>query len=216
MLRPDRHQDVMDREMLDVWQRAMPLPSEVRLYGGTALSLYLGHRESNDFDFIHVTGGLTPEFVQAHLAPFNEGRISGGPGLVDVTIETSGRPIRVNLAECGVSFVPYPVHKAVRAPNGVPVAHIEDLIAAKLRALLYRDAPRDFQDLAECIRQVPDSVHGAVEILQQQNDDTYRLVKAMAAPGTRVCESCPGDDIKLVCDFATAIVHRHADQLEFP
>ena len=45
------HDEFMDVDMRALWRRMGPLPGQLRLYGGTALALYLNHRESVDFDF---------------------------------------------------------------------------------------------------------------------------------------------------------------------
>ena len=192
--------------MLSLWAKAGPLPSDVRLYGGTALALYLGHRQSFDFDFVHVSGGITPEFVLREMEPFNRGDVRGGPGMVDVLWEGPHRNLKINYGECGPAFVPYPAREPLSAPNGVLVAHIEDVIAGKLRALANRDAARDYEDIARCVEMVPDAVNAAIDILDGQHDNIYRLAKAMSAPGPNATSQCSAGDLDKVAAFAVHMV----------
>lgn len=73
--------------------------------------------------------------------------------MIDATVE-AGRPIRITLMETG-ALIPHPARPAIPAPNGVLVAHPEDLVRAKIEACLTRDAPRDFVDIAHAARNWP-------------------------------------------------------------
>ena len=137
--------DFMDTPMRALWQGMTAMPGDLRLYGGTALALYLGHRESTDFNF--ATPMSVVDFDLAASIPWLKGaRLNGGPGMVDATLDLS-RPIRVTLMETGV-MIPNPQCTPILAPNGVQIAHPSDLIRAKIEACLTRGAPRDFVDIA--------------------------------------------------------------------
>ena len=203
---PTRHAEVMDEDMLSLWNRAGPLPAGVRLYGGTALALYLGHRKSFDFDFVHVEDGISLEFVRQHMAPFNEGYCTGGPGMVDVVVDGPNRPVKINFMECAPGFVPYPAHAPVAAPNGVAIAHVQDIVAAKVRALANRGAARDFEDVAQCLRQVPQDLDAALAYLQTQGDDLHRIARAMASPGDAARADCTPEDLRAVAAHARRLI----------
>ena len=163
----------MDEEMRELWNRMSALPGELRLYGGTALALYLDHRASTDFYF--ATPQPTVGLDLARRIPWLAGaRLSGGTGMVDATIE-HGRPIRVTLMETG-AMVPDPEEAPIRAPNGVMVAHPKDLVRAKLEACLTRDAARDFIDIAHCTRVWPKLTRNAIETHIERSGRTRQAV----------------------------------------
>jgi hypothetical protein len=55
--------DILPPPQRALWDELKALPEEFVLYGGTAIALHLGHRQSVDFDFF----GSRP-FNPAHLA----------------------------------------------------------------------------------------------------------------------------------------------------
>ncbi len=148
--------------MLALWERMGPLPANLRLYGGTALALYLNHRLSVDFDF------ATPEPVvdidlARSLSWAAGAKLNGGVGMVDGIIEENARrPIRFTLMECG-PMIPLPEHSPIRASNGVRVAHPIDILRSKLVACLSRGAERDYQDIAAAAQSMPEYVAQAAK-----------------------------------------------------
>jgi hypothetical protein len=45
------HLDILPPAQRRVWDELAAVPAQFVLYGGTALALHLGHRQSEDFDF---------------------------------------------------------------------------------------------------------------------------------------------------------------------
>ena len=135
----------MDSDMRQLWQSMGPLPGDLRLYGGTALALYLNHRQSTDFDFATPLPIVDPEFVSA-LPWMKHAILQGGPGMVDAVIEGKHRKLNLTFMETG-RLIPLPSQNPLKAPNGVAVAHPEDLVAAKMEACISRGMPRDYQDI---------------------------------------------------------------------
>ena len=155
MIKP-LHDEFMDDDMRGVWRTMSPLPNDLRLYGGTALALYLNHRASVDFDF------ATPELVDMGITEDKEiqrwaggARFAGGDGMVDAIISGAYRDITVTFMECG-HLVPMPRFKPIPAKNGVLVADPRDIIDAKFRALVSRGNLNDYQDAAAFIAAWPD------------------------------------------------------------
>ena len=155
-MRP-HHDWFMDEDMRSFWRGLKgPLPGDLRLYGGTALALYLDHRHSTDFDFVSPQPVVDLAFARG--LPWLEGcQLNGGPGMIDARLQGQGRQILVTLMETG-PMVPVPTRPPVPATNGVAVAHPFDLIVAKLFACLSREAPRDFVDLAAAADAWPETV----------------------------------------------------------
>ena len=126
------HDEFMDPDMRSLGR----LPGDLRLYGGTALALYLNHRHSTDFDFATPLPVIDPKFVGS--LPWMAGAdLQGGPGMVDATIKGEWRSVKVTFMECG-HLIPSPTRDPMAAPNGVAVAHPADLVAAKIEACLNR------------------------------------------------------------------------------
>jgi hypothetical protein len=116
------------------------------LYGGTAVALYLGHRESVDFDFFtHRT--------------FQPDELFGGYGFLrgsevlqsqpnTLTVLTAGHETdRVKLSFFGgLTFGR--LARPRKTPDGVmTVASLDDLLAHKLKTVLQRVEPKDYLDV---------------------------------------------------------------------
>ena len=136
----------MDSDMLALWDCMGPLPGGLQLYGGTALALYLNHRNSTDFDFATTQRCIDTHFM-SYFPWLSKADLVGGPGMVDATIQGEHREIKVTFMETGC-LIPNPMRAPLIAPNGVAVAHPVDLLAAKYEACLGRGALRDYVDVA--------------------------------------------------------------------
>jgi len=144
------HDEFMDQDMRNFWTSLEPLPGELRLYGGTALALFLNHRQSTDFGFATPLPVVGLDFV-AGLPGVMAAQLSGGDGMVDGVVKSRDRDIRLTFMECR-SLLPLPAYRPIEAENGVLVAHPADLIASKAHAICSRGALRDYQDLAASFR----------------------------------------------------------------
>lgn len=155
-----------------------PLAGDLRLYGGTALALYLNHRESTDFDFATPKSVVDPDFAKA-LPWLAGGEINGGPGMLDVRLPGRDRQLRITLMECG-PVIPFPHRRPVMAANGIAVAHPFDLIVAKCRACASRGEMRDYVDIAAAVTAWPDIARQAASSLDHM--PAMRLAAALGDP----------------------------------
>lgn len=116
------------------------------LYGGTAVALYLGHRESVDFDFFtHLTfqpDELISRYRFLHDAEVLQSQpntltvITAGHGTSGVKISFFGGLTFGRLAQTR------------RTPDGVmSVASLDDLLAHKLKTILQRVETKDYADV---------------------------------------------------------------------
>jgi len=60
--------DILPQSQRELWPELDAVPSNFVLYGGTALALQFGHRQSEDFDFFS-SAGFDPDHLQSRL-PF--------------------------------------------------------------------------------------------------------------------------------------------------
>lgn len=128
------------------------------LYGGSAISLHLGHRRSVDFDFFHDRA-LAQDEIRAAFAFTRRamtlqhskdtlvvmvpgfGRGSGKAGRDSVKVSFFG----------GMSFGR--VGDPLLCDDGVMwVASLDDLMAHKLKVILQRSEKKDYQDIAAMVR----------------------------------------------------------------
>lgn len=135
----------MDPEMLRLWRRIEALPGGLRLYGGTALALYLNHRQSTDFDFATPESVVDLQFV-ADIPWLAGAELRGGSGMVDAVWHGESRAIMVTFMECG-HMVPMPTREPLLTDAGVAVAHPVDIIASKIEACMSRNELRDCEDM---------------------------------------------------------------------
>ena len=198
------HDEFMDADMRQVWQAMTQLPNDLRLYGGTALALYLNHRASVDFDFA-TPGMVDLDIVAAPSVKrwMGQAQVSGGPGMIDAYIKGPGRTITVTFLECG-HFIPMPRHAPVPAANGVMVADPRDIIAAKYRALIERGAVYDYQDAAAFVAAWPDwaleELHGSANYTAPQI--AYRLGNPVANGASALTDT----QLKTLQEFSRAAI----------
>lgn len=58
------HLEILPRAQRELWDQLSTLPDAFVLYGGTAIALQLGHRQSVDFDFFARLAGMKAMVVQ--------------------------------------------------------------------------------------------------------------------------------------------------------
>lgn len=131
------------------WNELDAVPEEFVLYGGTALVLHLGHRESLDFDFF---GNLN--FDPARLRekiPFLSGvrATQQEPNTLSAIIHRDG-PVKV-------SFFGVPGIRRIKPPhiapdNGLRIASLLDLAGTKAAVVQQRAEAKDYLDIDAILR----------------------------------------------------------------
>ena len=144
MLRPD----TLEKSTLDLLKRLqkIPLLSALRLVGGTALALQLGHRRSVDLDFF---GPIDAEGLQIVDEMYNN-------GLEDIVVIRDTRTIKIfTVNKIKVDIVSYR-YKWLEPPieiDNVKLADIKDIAAMKLAAVTNRGTKKDFIDIFFLLQQ---------------------------------------------------------------
>lgn len=175
--------EFMDPAMRETWRALGPMPYGLRLVGGTALALYLNHRASTDFDFATAEPVVTVENMSG-LDVFRGKGISagGGLGIIDIRSQEEGRVIQWNFIEFGLGMPP-PAKPPLAAPNGVAVAHPQDILTMKLEALCERKQLRDYRDVAAIAAAWPGLAEPAVSHWESvANGDRHRLCREIVPP----------------------------------
>jgi hypothetical protein len=141
--------DILPAPQRRLWTELTSVPPEFVLYGGTAIALHLGHRESMDFDFF---GNLTfdPERLIS-IVPFMAGAqiTQREPNTLTGTVDRDGI---VKVSFFGVPNILrlHPPHEAVE--NGLKVASLLDLAGTKVSVVQARAEAKDYIDIDALIQ----------------------------------------------------------------
>lgn len=137
--------DILPAPQRRLWSELAQTPPEFVLYGGTALALQLGHRESVDFDFFG-NRPLNPNALTLAV-PFLAGATvtQREPNTLSCTIDRGGS---VKLSFFGVPALPRLRLPIIAADTGLRVASLFDLAGAKARVVQMRAEAKDYLDIA--------------------------------------------------------------------
>jgi hypothetical protein len=131
-----------------IWTSLAPAPHlNFVLYGGTAIALQLGHRESLDFDFFR-TDALDKDQIRANFG-FVRGAavLQDTPDTLTVLANVPAGSVKVSFFG-GVGFGRVPL---LTCDGTLLVASLDDLMATNLKATLDRAEAKDYRDIAEMI-----------------------------------------------------------------
>jgi hypothetical protein len=140
--------DILPPAQRRLWAELATLPPSFVLYGGTAIALHLGHRDSVDFDFF-MPHAVDPRQLLETLPVLTGSTVTQmEPDTLSVSVDRDG-PIKL-------SFFGVPRLGRVRTPfvaddNGLAVAHPLDLGGAKVSVVQVRAEPKDYIDVAALI-----------------------------------------------------------------
>lgn len=136
--------DILPLAQRRLWDELSTVPKEFVLYGGTAIALHLGHRESVDFDFFG-NKPLDPMNLIPDV-PFLAGAIitQRDPNTFSCTIDRGGV---VKLSFFGVPDIPRLLPPLVATDNGLQVASLLDLGGMKASVVQVRAEAKDYIDI---------------------------------------------------------------------
>jgi hypothetical protein len=136
--------DILPPPQRRLWDELAAVPPEFVLYGGTAIALHLGHRQSVDFDFF----GNRP-LDSTHLAPavpFLAGATvtQREPNTFSCLVDRGGI---VKLSFFGPPGIPRLLPPLVAPDNGLQVASLLDLAGMKASVVQVRAEAKDYLDI---------------------------------------------------------------------
>jgi predicted nucleotidyltransferase component of viral defense system len=131
-----------------LWPELKPLSSRFVLYGGTALALRLGHRQSEDFDFF-TDAPVNPDELLASLPILKGGVVR------QKTANTLTVAVR-RLQPVKISFFGLSLRRVVDPEwtnDGVArVASLLDVAACKMAVIQSRSESKDYLDVAALLK----------------------------------------------------------------
>ncbi len=147
--------EILPKEQRILWDDLKCIPNDFVLYGGTAVALRYGHRNSADFDFFSVNRkfDLTslnklPIFSKYENFCF---KFSEHHHDFHIKIAPDLEEVKVTFINCPNIIPGYIKEPDYCLSNGIKIASPSDLIACKVLALNQRSSVKDFVDLAELI-----------------------------------------------------------------
>lgn len=131
----------------DIWPQLAPAPTlSFVLYGGTAVALHLGHRQSIDFDFFRSEPLNKKQITDAFSFMAATRTIQEDPETLVIAAGTAADPVRISFF--GAVHFGH-INPPLLTSDGVLlVASLEDLLATKLKAILDRAEAKDYVDIA--------------------------------------------------------------------
>lgn len=178
-------------EQQRLWPELSQIPEHFVLYGGTAVALRLGGRQSVDFDFF-TDQPVSADVLSRSLA-FLDGAelIQSEPNTASFTVDRSGA--------IKVSFFGGLTMGRVGQPdrcedNHVWIATLLDLAAQKMKVILVRAEPKDYCDIYTLLKAgitLPEAL-GAAKALYPEFNPVLSL-KALTYYGEPTLATVPTD-----------------------
>lgn len=138
------HLDILPPPQRRLWDELSTVPPEFVLYGGTALALHLGHRQSVDFDFFGNKPLDPAQLVPA--IPFLAGAVvtQREPNTFGCTVDRGGA---IKLSFFGVPGLARLSPPLIAPDNGLQVASLLDLAGTKASVVQVRAEAKDYIDI---------------------------------------------------------------------
>ena len=140
--------DVLPAAQRQLWPELRPIQQHgYVLYGGTAIALRIGHRQSVDFDFFSAQR-VDAQRLRSAL-PFVKAATVRQESMNTFEVETAAG-VKVAFFG-GLEFGR--VGRPQRTADGVMrVASLDDLMATKVKVILQRSESKDYRDIAAMLR----------------------------------------------------------------
>ena len=140
--------DVLAPAQRRLWRELSEVPDHFVLYGGTAIALQVGHRQSVDFDFFG-TEDFDPDDLLRSLSSLEGAEVMQREAGTLTCLVDRGGPVQV-------SFFAVPGLRRIESPRlasdtNLRVASLIDLAGTKASVIQKRAEVRDYIDMAALI-----------------------------------------------------------------
>jgi hypothetical protein len=136
--------DILPRPQRRLWDELTAIPHEFVLYGGTAIALHLGHRDSVDFDFFG-NRALDPAKLTLAIPLLAAATVTQRePNTLSCTLDRGGA---IKLSFFGLPGVPRLQPPLVAPDNGLQIASLLDLAGMKASVVQMRAEAKDYIDI---------------------------------------------------------------------
>jgi Nucleotidyl transferase AbiEii toxin, Type IV TA system len=136
--------DTLPRAQQRLWPELAETPDEFTLYGGTAIALRLGHRQSVDFDWF-ASVPFVPDALMQRV-PYLRGATvrQSAPNTLSVTVERDGQ---VQVSFFGGLDLGQVAPADIAIGPGIKVGSLIDLAGLKVAVVTQRAELRDYIDV---------------------------------------------------------------------
>jgi hypothetical protein len=136
--------DILPEAQRRLWPELKGTPADFTLYGGTAIALRLGHRQSIDFDFFAQTS-FEPDALLTKI-PYLKGAVvrQSSPNTLTTTVERNGGVQVSFFGGLGLGQVEAP--DFIKDLN-LAIASLIDLAGTKAKVIIQRVEPKDYIDI---------------------------------------------------------------------
>jgi hypothetical protein len=138
------HVEILPSAQRRLWGELSAVPDEFTLYGGTALALHLGHRNSIDFDLFGRLD-MDLEALERNIPFLSGAQIIQREKNTLTAIVDRGDPVKVSFF--GVPKLPRLAPALIVKDNGLKVASLLDLAGTKASVLQLRAEAKDYVDM---------------------------------------------------------------------
>jgi hypothetical protein len=189
------HLEILPEAQRKLWTELSAVPHEFMLYGGTALALHIGHRNSVDFDFF-ANRELNIAALQRDI-PFLAGAqvIQRERNTLSAIVDRSG-PVKVSFF--GVPNLPRLAPPLVARDNGLRIASLIDLAGTKASVVQLRAEAKDYIDIDALLTRANITLPTALAAAQRLYGPTFNpeiTLKALSYFGDGDLGSLP-DEMK--------------------
>jgi len=190
--------DVLPTAQKEIWPSLAPASHlNFVLYGGTAIALHLGHRESLDFDFFR-SDSLDKDQIRARFQ-FVRGSavLQDAPETLVVLAEGPAGAVKVSFFG-GIGFGR--VNDPLETCDGtLLVASLDDLMATKLKATLDRAEAKDYRDIAAMISAGVSLAAGLSAFKQMFDGEPAQVLRAIGYFGDGDLKALSAADRDVLC-----------------
>ena len=197
--------DVLPPPQQRLWRDLGGIPPRFVLYGGTALALRIGHRQSADFDFFSTSGVDSGRLLRETPCLRGAEVLHRGPDTLTCLVDRDG-PVRVSFFG-GLALRRVADPDALAAPE-IRIASLLDLAATKAEVVQARASAKDYLDLDALLQRagisLPDALGAAAAVFGAAFNPVL-TVKALSFFGDGDLPTLPSDVRQRLLDAASTV-----------
>ena len=139
--------EILSKAQLKVWPLLREIPANFILYGGTAIALQIGHRESVDFDFFSASP-LDRNKLLSEVSFLNRSRlVQPEINTLDCYLEIDNETVKFQFLTGLNKRQGRVENPLICEDNKLQVASLRDLFATKLNTIQMRAEIKDYIDI---------------------------------------------------------------------
>ncbi|HUY67714.1 MAG TPA: nucleotidyl transferase AbiEii/AbiGii toxin family protein [Alphaproteobacteria bacterium] len=196
--------DILPPPQRKLWDELAQVPASFVLYGGTALALYFGHRQSVDFDFFG-DAAFDQDALMAKIPFLAAGKIiQEEPNTLSVIVRRGGA---VKLSFFGLPAIRHLLPPVTALGNNLRVASRLDLAGMKAAVVQKRAEAKDYIDIDALLAHgidLPTALTAAAAIYGPSFNPQITL-KSLSYFGDGNLKTLPGDMKDRLAEAARAV-----------